>query len=77
MKRDKHNTKLDDVELCNSYYAMALGYSQRHFKQLKVAHRVYKRVAAVHGNTCNLKERAKISAAKESFTTFIGDMEYT
>jgi hypothetical protein len=58
-------------------YAMALGYSQRRFKQLKVAHRVYGRVAAVHGNTCNLRERAKMSAARESFIAFIGDVGCT
>jgi hypothetical protein len=51
MRRDKYNTKLDDVEVCNACYAMALGYSQRRFKQLKVTHRVYGRMAAVHGNT--------------------------
>jgi hypothetical protein len=73
MRRDKYNTKLDGVEVCNACYAMALGYSQRRFKQLKVAHRVYGRVAAVHGNTCNLRERAKMSAARESFTAFVGD----
>jgi hypothetical protein len=73
MRRDKYNTKLDGVEVCNAYYAMALGYSQRRFKQLKVAHRVYGRVVAVHGNMCNLRERAKMSAARESFTTFVGD----
>jgi hypothetical protein len=77
MRRNKYNTKLDSVEVCNAYYAMALGYSQRHFKQLKVAHRVYGRVAAVHGNTCNLRERAKMSAARESFTAFVGDAGYT
>jgi hypothetical protein len=27
MRRDKYNTKLDGVEVCNAYYAMALGYS--------------------------------------------------
>jgi hypothetical protein len=73
MRRDKYNTKLDGVEVYNACYAMALGYSQRRFKQLKVAYRVYGRVAAVHGNMCNLRERAKMSAAKESFTAFIGD----
>jgi hypothetical protein len=77
MRRDKYNTKLDGVEVCNACYAMALGYSQRRFKQLKVAHRVYGRVAAIHGNTCNLRERAKMSAARESFTAFIGDAGYT
>jgi hypothetical protein len=73
MRRDKYNTKLDGMEVCNACYAMALGYSQRHFKQLKVAHKVYGRVAAIHGNTCNLRERAKMSAARESFTAFVGD----
>jgi hypothetical protein len=73
MRRDKYNTKLDGVEVCNACYAMALGYSQRRFKQLKVAHRVYGRVAAIHRNTCNLRERAKMSAAMESFTAFVGD----
>jgi hypothetical protein len=34
MRRDKYNTKLDGVEVCNACYAMALGYSQRRFKQL-------------------------------------------
>jgi hypothetical protein len=38
-----------------------------------VAHKVYGRVAAVHGNTCNLRERVKMSAARESFTAFVGD----
>ena len=73
LRRDKYNTKLEDVEVCNVYYTMALGYSQRRFKQLKVAHKVYRRVAAVHGNTYNLRERAKMSAARESFTAFVGD----
>jgi hypothetical protein len=71
MKRDKYNTKLDGVGVCNACYAMALGYSQRHFKQLKVAHRVYGRMVAVHGNTCNLREQAKMSVARESFTSFV------
>ena len=57
----------------NSCYAMALGYLQRHFKQLKVAHRVYRRVAAVHENMCNLREQAKMSATRVSFTAFVGD----
>jgi hypothetical protein len=39
----------------------------------RVVHRVYGRVAAVHRNMCNLRERAKMSTAKESFTAFIGD----
>jgi hypothetical protein len=73
MRRDKYNTKLDGMEVCNACYAMALGYSQRRFKQLKVAHRVYGRMAVVHCNTCNLRERAKMSAARESFTAFVGD----
>jgi hypothetical protein len=73
MRRVKYNTKLDGVEVCNVCYAMALGYSQRRFKQLKVVHRVYERVAAVYWNTCNLRERAKMSAAREGFTAFIGD----
>jgi hypothetical protein len=68
MRRDKYNTKLDGMEVCNACYAMALGYSQRRFKQLKVAHRVYGRVAAVHGNTCNLREQAKMSAAREFYS---------
>ena len=70
MRRNKYNTKLNGIEICNSCYAMVLGYLQRHFKQLKVAHRVYKRVVVVHGNTCNLR---KMSAARESFTAFVGD----
>jgi hypothetical protein len=73
MKRDKYNTKLDGMEVYNACYVMALGYSQRRFKQLKVAHIVYGRVAAVYGNTCNLRERAKMSAARDSFTAFVGD----
>jgi hypothetical protein len=77
MKKDKYNTKLDGVEVCNAYYAMALGYSQRRFKQLKVAHRVYGRVAAIHGNKCNLREQAKMSAIRESFTAFVGDVGCT
>ena len=72
MRRDKYKTKLDSVEVCNSCYAMALGYSQRRFKQLKVAHRVYGRVAAVHGNTCNLRE-----ATRENFIAFVGDARCT
>jgi hypothetical protein len=72
-KRDKLNTKLDGVEVCNACYAAALGYSQRRFKQLKVAHQVYRRVAAVHGTTCKLRERAKMSTAQESFQEFIGE----
>jgi hypothetical protein len=27
MRKDKYNTKLDSMEVCNAYYAMALGYS--------------------------------------------------
>jgi hypothetical protein len=77
MRKDKYNNKLDGVEVCNACYAMALGYSQRHFKQLKVAHRVYGRMVAVYGNTCNLRERAKMSVARESFTAFVGDAGYT
>jgi hypothetical protein len=49
------------------------GYSQRRFKQLKISHRVYGRVAAVHGNTCHLKKGAKMMAAHESFQEFIGE----
>jgi hypothetical protein len=66
-RRDKFNTKLDSMEVCNACYATTLGYSQRRFKQLKAAHQVYGRVVAVHGNTCKLRERAKMSAARESF----------
>jgi hypothetical protein len=32
-----------------------------------VAHQVYGRVAAVYGNRRKLRERAKMSAARESF----------
>jgi hypothetical protein len=39
---------------------------------LKVAHQVYGRVAAVHGNTCKLREGAKMSAVRENFQVFIG-----
>ena len=73
MRRNKYKTKLDGVEVCNSCYAMALGYLQRCFKQLKVAHRMYERVAVVHGIMCYLREQVKMSAAKESFTAFVGD----
>ena len=69
--------RIGHVEVCNSCYAMALGYLQRRFKQLKVAHIVYGRVVAVYGNTCNLKERAKMLAAGENFTTFVGDARCT
>jgi hypothetical protein len=62
-RRNKFNTKLDAVEVCNACYATALGYSQRRFKQLKVAHQVYRRVAAVHGNMCNLKEGGQLCSA--------------
>jgi hypothetical protein len=71
-RRDKFKTKLDGVEVCNACYATTLGYSQRRFKQLKVAHRVYGRVAVVHGNTCHLREGAKMMAARESFQEFVG-----
>ena len=73
MRRDKYKTKLDGVEVYNSCYAMTLGYLLRRFKQLKMAHRVYGRVTAVHGNTCYLRKQAKMSAARESFTAFVGD----
>jgi hypothetical protein len=72
-RTDKFRTKLDGVEVCNACYAVAVGYSQRRFKQLKLAHRVYERVAVVHGNTCNMRERAKMSATRESFSDFIRD----
>jgi hypothetical protein len=65
MRRDKYNTKLDGVEVCNACYAMALGYSQKRFKQLKVTHKIYGRVATVHGNMCNLRERAKMSGCTQ------------
>jgi hypothetical protein len=71
--RNKFKTKFDGVEVCNACYAAALGYSQRRFKQLKVAHRVYERVAAMHGNTCHLREGAKMMATRESFQEFIGE----
>ena len=29
-------------------------------------------MAAIHGNKCNLRERAKMSAARESFIAFVG-----
>lgn len=32
---DRFKTKLDGIEVCNVCYAIALGYSQRRFKQLK------------------------------------------
>jgi hypothetical protein len=76
-KRNKFNTKLDGVEVCNACYAAALGYSQRRFKQLKVAHQVYGRVAAVYGNTYKLREREKMSASRESFQEFIGEIGCT
>ena len=41
MRKDKYDTKLDGVEVCNAYYAMTLRYSQWRFKQLKVVYRVY------------------------------------
>jgi hypothetical protein len=31
------------------------------------------RVAAVHENTCNLREQTKMSAARKSFTSFVGN----
>ena len=34
-KRDKYETKLDGFHICNACYAIALGYSQWRFKQLK------------------------------------------
>ena len=52
MARDKYETKLDGRRVCNAYYAIAVGFSQRPFKQLKVLHAVYSWVAVVHGNTC-------------------------
>jgi hypothetical protein len=72
-RRDKFKTKLNGVEVCNACYATALGYSHRRFKQLKVAHQVYGRVATVHGNTCHLREGAKMMAARESFQEFVGE----
>jgi hypothetical protein len=49
-RTDKFRTKLDGVEVCNACYAVAVGYSQRRFKQLKLAHRVYGRVADKNQN---------------------------
>jgi hypothetical protein len=49
-RTDKFRTKLDGVEVYNACYAVAVGYSQRHFKQLKLAHRVYGRVADKNQN---------------------------
>jgi hypothetical protein len=72
-RRDKFKTKLDGVEECNACYATALGYSQRQFKQQKVAHRVYGRVAAVQGNTCYLREGVKMMATHESFQKFVSE----
>jgi hypothetical protein len=69
--RDKYVTKLDGIVVCNACYATALGYSQRRFKQLKTTHVVHGRVAAVHGNTCEVRESAKMSAARESLDVFV------
>jgi hypothetical protein len=72
-RRDKFNTKLDGVEVCNACYATSLRYSQRRFKQLKVEYLVYERVATVHGNTCKLRVPTKMSVARESLQEFIGE----
>ena len=76
-RKDKFKIKLDGVEVCNACYATTLGYSQRRFKPLKVAQRVYGRISAVHGNTCHLRERAKMMAARESFQVFVDEAHYT
>jgi len=64
--RDKYVTKLDGNVACNAYYIAVLGYFQRCFKQLKTIYHVYGRVATVHGNTCQVKENARMSVARES-----------
>jgi hypothetical protein len=51
IRRDKYKTKFNSRKVYNSCYATALDYSQRYFKQLKIAQQVYGRVAAVYGNT--------------------------
>jgi hypothetical protein len=71
LERDKFVTKLDGQVVCNACYATALGYSQRRFKDLKTLNRVYGRVAAIHGNTCSLREKANVSAAIACFDSFV------
>ena len=49
-RRNKFDTKLDGVAVCNACYAAALGYLQRPFKQLRQSHLMYGRIVVVHGN---------------------------
>jgi hypothetical protein len=72
-RRNKYDTKLDGLPVCNGCYAAALGYSQRRFKELKQSQQVYGRIAAVHGNVCKIREGAKLSAARECFSTFVDE----
>jgi hypothetical protein len=72
-RRNKFDTKLDGVMVCNACYAAALGYSQRRFKQLKQSQQLYGRISAVHGNVCKLREGAKVSAARECLSAFVNE----
>jgi hypothetical protein len=76
-RQNRYDTKLDGVPVCNGCYAAALGYSQRRFKELKQSQHVYGRIQAVHGNVCKLRESAKLSAARECFSTFVDEVGCT
>jgi len=42
-------------------------------KQLKTSHAIYGRVAAVHKNTCQGRESAKMSATRKSLYVFVNE----
>lgn len=74
-RRDKFVTKLDGKEVCNACYAVAVGYSQRRFKDLKKDCLIYGRVTAIHGNTLSdpVRESIRMSAAEACFKCFVDE----
>ena len=60
--------KLDGKQVCNACSALGVGYSQRHFKQLKVECSVYGRVTTIHSNTLfdPVRESTRMSAAMQA-----------
>jgi hypothetical protein len=67
----KFDTKLDGVSVCNVCFVVGMAYSRRKVEQLKKGILAFGRITAIHGNSCTLREKVQVSAARESFDAFV------
>jgi hypothetical protein len=65
----RFDTKLDGVSMYIACFTMSMAYSR--VEQLKKSIVAFCRITTIHGNSCSLREKAQVLAARECFDAFV------